>query len=82
VSDPALAVVFQTLPGANFIVNGAGPAKDSALTSTGTELHLSSGVTLLANSTASFLPLLSLCRTPLSCDRRAPFGSSNKRLPE
>jgi outer membrane autotransporter protein len=47
VSDPSLAAVFQTLPGASFIVNGAVPAKDSALVSAGTELRLANGVTLL-----------------------------------
>ena len=46
VSDPALAAVFQTLPGASFIVNGATPAKNSALASAGTELRLAGGVTL------------------------------------
>jgi uncharacterized protein with beta-barrel porin domain len=40
VSDPTLAAVFQTLPGASFIVNGAAPAKNSALTSAGAELRL------------------------------------------
>ena len=39
VSDPMLAPVFQALPGASFIVNGATPAKNSALASAGTELH-------------------------------------------
>ncbi len=48
VSDPALAAVFQTLPGASFIVNGAMPAKDSALASAGAEYRLANGVTLLA----------------------------------
>ena len=47
VSDPTLATVFQALPGASFIVNGAVPAKDSALVSAGTELRLANGVTLL-----------------------------------
>jgi hypothetical protein len=37
VSDPTLAALFQTLPGASFVVNGATPAKNSALTSAGTE---------------------------------------------
>jgi hypothetical protein len=39
VSNPALAAAFQALPGTNFIVNGATPAKDSALVSTGAELQ-------------------------------------------
>jgi outer membrane autotransporter protein len=47
VSDPSLAAVFQTLPGASFVVNGAIPAKDSALVSGGGELRLANGVTLL-----------------------------------
>jgi autotransporter-associated beta strand protein len=46
VSNPALAAAFQALPGTNFIVNGATPAKDSALVSTGAELRLVNGVTL------------------------------------
>jgi outer membrane autotransporter protein len=47
VSDPALAPVFQTLPGASFIVTGATPAKNSALASAGAELRLANGLTLL-----------------------------------
>src|SRR5262249_52513905 len=39
VSDPSLAPVFQALPGASFVVNGATPAKNSALTSAGAELR-------------------------------------------
>jgi uncharacterized protein with beta-barrel porin domain len=45
-SDPSRAAVFQALPGASFIVNGAVPAKDSALASTGAELRLARGVAL------------------------------------
>jgi outer membrane autotransporter protein len=48
VSDPTLAASFQALPGASFIVNGAAPAKDSALTSAGAELRYRSGWSLLA----------------------------------
>jgi outer membrane autotransporter protein len=54
VSDPTLAAVFQTLPGASFIVNGATPAKDSALASAGAELALANGVTLLARFDGEF----------------------------
>jgi outer membrane autotransporter protein len=54
VSDPTLAPVFQTLPGASFIVNGAAPAKDSALVSAGTELRLANGVTLLGKFDGEF----------------------------
>jgi hypothetical protein len=39
-SAPTLAAVFHTLLGASFIVNGAAPAKNSALTSAGAELRL------------------------------------------
>jgi autotransporter-associated beta strand protein/T5SS/PEP-CTERM-associated repeat protein len=54
VSDPALAAVFQALPGASFIVNGATPAKNSALTSAGAELRLANGVSLLAKFDGEF----------------------------
>ena len=54
VSDPALAPVFQALPGASFIVNGATPAKNSALASAGTELRLANGVSLLAKFDGEF----------------------------
>jgi outer membrane autotransporter protein len=37
ISDPTLAALFQTLPGASFVVNGATPAKNSALASAGAE---------------------------------------------
>jgi autotransporter-associated beta strand protein len=46
VSDPSLAAAFQVLPGTSFIVNGATPAKNSALASAGAELRLVNGVTL------------------------------------
>jgi fibronectin-binding autotransporter adhesin len=54
VSDPSLAPIFQTLPGASFIVNGATPAKNSALTSAGAELRFANGVTLLAKFDGEF----------------------------
>jgi autotransporter-associated beta strand protein len=54
VSDPTLAALFQTLPGASFIVNGATPAKNSALTSAGAELRLANGVSLLAKFDGEF----------------------------
>jgi outer membrane autotransporter protein len=54
VSDPSLAAVFQTLPGAGFMVNGALPAQDSALASAGAELRLANGVTLLAKFDGEF----------------------------
>jgi outer membrane autotransporter protein len=54
VNDPTLMPVFQALPGASFIVNGATPAKNSALASAGTELRFADGVTLLAKFDGEF----------------------------
>jgi uncharacterized protein YhjY with autotransporter beta-barrel domain len=54
VSDPTLVPVFQALPGASFIVNGATLAKNSALTSAGAELRLANGVALLAKFDGEF----------------------------
>ena len=54
---------LQTLPGANFVVNGVTPAKNSTLTSAGAELRLANGVSLLAKFDGEFRrPLLDLCR--------------------
>jgi outer membrane autotransporter protein len=54
ITDPSLAAVFQALPGASFIVNGATPAKDSALVSAGAELRLINGVSLLGKFDGEF----------------------------
>ena len=54
VSDPTLTAAFQTLPGASFIVNGATPAKNSALVSEGAELRLANGVVLLGKFDGEF----------------------------
>ena len=54
VSDPALAPVFQALPGASFIVTGAAPATNSALASAGAELRLANGVSLLGKFDGEF----------------------------
>jgi outer membrane autotransporter protein len=54
ISDPTLAAVFQALPGASFLVNGATPAKNSALTSAGFEYRLVNGVVLLAKFDGEF----------------------------
>ena len=35
VTNPALDAVFQSLPGASFVVNGAAPPENSALVSAG-----------------------------------------------
>jgi autotransporter-associated beta strand protein len=54
VTDPVLGAVFQTLPGASFIVNGATPAQNSALASAGGELRLANGVSLLGKFDGGF----------------------------
>jgi uncharacterized protein with beta-barrel porin domain len=54
VSDPTLTPLFESLPGASFVVNGATPAQDSLLTSVGAELRLASGITLLAKFEGEF----------------------------
>ena len=54
VSDPTLAPLFQTLPGASFVVNGAVPARDSALASAGAELRLANGISLLGKFDGEF----------------------------
>ena len=70
VSDPSLAAAFQALPGASFIVNGAAPAKNSALASAGAELKLANGVTLSASSTASSPAAAPPTPAPERCDIR------------
>lgn len=45
-SDAAISAMFQTLPGSNFVVNGAKPAANAALLSGGAELRLSNNVSL------------------------------------
>ena len=54
VTNPSLGAVFQTLPSTAFIVNGAVPPKDSALTSAGVELHLTPNWTCAAKFDAEF----------------------------
>jgi uncharacterized protein with beta-barrel porin domain len=47
-SNPTLGAVFQALPGAAFVVNGAAPPKDAALTSAGAELQINNDWSLAA----------------------------------
>ena len=54
VNGPALQAVFETLPGANFIVNGAAIPKNSALTTAGAELHLTQAWSVLAKFDGEF----------------------------
>ena len=72
VSDPALAPVFQALPGASFIVNGVAPATNSALASAGAELRLANGVSLSGSSMASSP------RIPRPMPEPAPFATPAK----
>jgi autotransporter-associated beta strand protein len=53
-SNPALTAVFQTLPGAAFVVDGATTPKDSALTSVGAELKLSANWSLAGKFDGEF----------------------------
>jgi uncharacterized protein with beta-barrel porin domain len=54
VSDPALTAVFQALPGASFVVNGAPLPANSALASAGAELKLNPHVSLLGKFDGEF----------------------------
>jgi uncharacterized protein with beta-barrel porin domain len=54
VSNPTLDPVFQALPGASFIVNGAAAPKNSALTSAGAELHMTTNWSLAAKFDGEF----------------------------
>ena len=46
--------MFEALPGASFLVQGATPAKNSALTSAGAELRLINGVSVLGKFDGEF----------------------------
>ena len=54
VSDPTLTPLFQALPGASFIVNGALLPQNAALASAGGELRFGNGITLLAKFDGEF----------------------------
>jgi uncharacterized protein with beta-barrel porin domain len=54
VDDPALSAVFLALPGSNFSVFGAVPAKNSALTSAGTELRVTPTLSVSAKFDGQF----------------------------
>jgi autotransporter-associated beta strand protein len=53
-SNLALTPVFQALPGASFIVNGATPPKDSALATAEAELRVTANWSLLAKFDGEF----------------------------
>jgi uncharacterized protein with beta-barrel porin domain len=54
VDNPALNAAFQSLPGASFVVNGARIPSDSALTSVGAELHMTTHWSALAKFDSEF----------------------------
>ena len=54
VSNPSLDAAFESLPGASFVVNGAAPPKNSALTSAGAELHVTPALSLLGKFDGEF----------------------------
>jgi uncharacterized protein with beta-barrel porin domain len=54
VDNTALTAVFQSLPGASFIVNGAAPAPNSVLVSGGAELHVTPALSLSAKFDGEF----------------------------
>ncbi len=53
-TDRNIAAVFQTLPGASFVVNGAAQAHDSALTTAAAEMKWLNGFSLAATFEGEF----------------------------
>ncbi|MET4262191.1 T5SS/PEP-CTERM-associated repeat protein [Bradyrhizobium sp. S3.12.5] len=53
-TDRAIAATFQTLPGASFVVNGAGQAGDAALTTASAEIKWIGGFSLAATFEGEF----------------------------
>jgi outer membrane autotransporter protein len=54
VSNPALGAVFEGLPGASFVVNGAAPPKNSALATVGADLHVTRAVSVTTKFDGDF----------------------------
>jgi uncharacterized protein with beta-barrel porin domain len=81
VSDPTLAAVFQALPGASFVLNGAAPAKNSALASAGTELRLANGVSLLGKFDGEFARGPRLTPAPAPCATRGERADLSAVIP-
>ena len=52
--DRAVTALFQALPGASFVVNGARPDANSALVSAGAEMKWLNGFSLAATFTGEF----------------------------
>jgi autotransporter-associated beta strand protein len=53
-TDRAASATFIALPGASFVVNGASPARDSALTTASVEMSFISGISLAATFEGEF----------------------------
>ena len=53
-TDRAASVTFQTLPGASFVVNGAAPARDAALTTASAEMKWLNGFSLAGTFEGEF----------------------------
>ena len=53
-TERAASATFQSLPGASFVVNGATPAHDAALTTASAEIKLVSGISLAATFEGEF----------------------------
>jgi autotransporter-associated beta strand protein len=53
-TDRSIGATFQTLPGASFVVNGAAPAHDSALTTAAAEVKWLNGFSLAATFEGEF----------------------------
>jgi uncharacterized protein with beta-barrel porin domain len=53
-NSPSASAIFQALPGANFIVNGAVPARDGALVTGAAQYSLASGWAFLAKFDGEF----------------------------
>ena len=49
-----IGATFQTLPGASFVVNGATPARDAALTTAAAEVTWKSGLSVAATFEGEF----------------------------
>jgi outer membrane autotransporter protein len=56
VNNPSLGAAFESLPGSNFVVNGAPLPQNSALTSAGAELFVTQRLTLLVKFDGEFAP--------------------------
>jgi uncharacterized protein with beta-barrel porin domain len=53
-TDRNVSAVFQTLPGASFVVNGAAQARDAALTTASAEMKWLNGFSLAATFEGEF----------------------------